>query len=137
MDASAEKRTANKFGRFDRKTHEFEEYSLGIAGAAPVVVRAETVDENGDTHLWAACVLGGSVADINLKTKKVTIHTEPSLESNAVEDAQDYADNVWISHVLQSTLGVVNPHTGNITEIAIPGAIANAPVSVPIFGGSG
>ena len=95
----------------DRKTHKIEEYQIPLSGVAPIVVRAETFDKNGDAHIWAACVLGGSVADINLRTKKITVHTEPDGPSNAVEDAQDYSDNVWISHLAKTTLGVLNPRT--------------------------
>lgn len=86
-----------------------------------MVVRAETIDDDGQAHLYAACVGGGSLADINLQTKEITVHAEPAPGSNTVEDAQDYADNVWATHILRNTLAVLNPKTGNFTEIVIPG----------------
>lgn len=86
-----------------------------------MVVRAETVDYKNQAHICAACVGGGSLADINFQMKEITVHVEPTPGSNTIEDAQDYADNVWATHFLRNTLAVLNPKTGDFTEIVIPG----------------
>ena len=128
---------ANKFGRFDRKTHKIDEYPISPGGEAPVVIRAEVVDKNGDAHIYAACSLASSVADINLRTKKITVHKEPAGPVAAEQAAKDYQDNVWIAHIPGALLGVLNPRTGNITEIVIPGSVASAPNGLALYGGTG
>lgn len=126
-----------KFSRFDRKTHKIEEYPLGLAGFAPIVVRSETFDENGDATIWVTCSGGGRVAGINLRTEKVTVIMEPSFASTAEQVAQDYNDNAWIAHALQNTIGVLNSRTGNITELRVPGTINGDSPNVIPYGGTG
>lgn len=126
-----------KVGRLDRGSGTIKEFAIPASAAGPVVVRAETRDRNtGDYLLWFASVIGGGVGSINERTGKVKFYAE-NVASNAVEVAQDYSNNIWISHVAQNTLGVYNPTYNNFTEIVMPGTVAATPVSVPVFGGSG
>ncbi|KAK4501100.1 hypothetical protein PRZ48_006906 [Zasmidium cellare] len=127
----------NKVGRLDRQTGKITEYPVPLSAANPVVMRAETQDpETGDYLLWFACVLGGGIASINQRTKAITFYSEFPI-TTAVEVAQDYSDNVWVSHVSSNTLGVYNPRYDNFTEIVMPGTVVPLPVSLPLFVGSG
>lgn len=129
--------TVNKVGRLDRQTGRIEEFSIPPNGAVPVVMRAETQDpETGDDLLWFASQAGGALCSINQRTKEILVYPENFL-STAQQVAQDYQDNVWISHTLQNTIGVFNPRFENFTEVIFPESIVAAPVGIPVFGGTG
>ena len=127
---------ADKVGRLDPKTKAIKEFHVPISGAGPIVMRAETKNAEGDYLLWFACTLGGALASVNERTGVVKVYPESAV-SNAVEVAQDYNNNVWISHIAMNTLGVFDTKLHNFTEIVMPGTIAPTPVSVPLYGGSG
>lgn len=128
---------ANKVARFDRGTKTFKEYSLPRGATQPLVVRAETPNTDGSTTLWMACTSSGSIAGINTKTGKFLNYKEPN-QPLTVEVGQDQKGNVWATHILQNTLGVLNPKTGNVSVVAEPNVIVNAPViSVPFYGETG
>ncbi|EME82256.1 uncharacterized protein MYCFIDRAFT_83884, partial [Pseudocercospora fijiensis CIRAD86] len=127
----------NKIGRLDRSTGKIGEWSVPLPnGASPVVMRAETQAPNGDYLLWFAAFTGSSLCSINQRTKQIVCYPE-NVASNAQQIAQDYHNNVWISHTLQNTLGVFNAKTKNFTEIIMPGTVAATPVSAPAYGGTG
>ena len=126
-----------KVGRLDRKTGRIQEFPVPPSATGPVVMRAETTDsKTGDKLLWFASVVGGGLGSINERTKEILFYPE-NVASNAVENAQDYQNNVWVSHLAQNTLGVFNPTKKNYTEIVMPGSVVGAPVGVPVYGGSG
>ncbi|USW51423.1 Putative WD40/YVTN repeat-like-containing domain superfamily [Septoria linicola] len=126
----------NKVGRLDRQTGRIKEYQIPLAGAGPVVIRGETLDPNGDYLLWFPSVIGGALCSINQRTGEILVYPE-NVASNAEQVAQDYSGNLWISHVVQNTLGVFNPKYKNFTEVIMPGTIVPGPVGLPVYGGTG
>ncbi|KAG9725311.1 NHL repeat-containing protein, partial [Aureobasidium melanogenum] len=113
---------ASKVGRLDRHTHELEEFDLPLDALQPLVMRAETVNQDGSSTLWFACTTSSSITGINTRTGAVTPYLEPNAPTETVEVAQDLKRNVWATHILQNTLGVLNPKTG---------------ITVPFYGETG
>lgn len=73
---------------------------------------------------------------INQRTKEIKVYPE-NVGANSQQVAQDYQDNLWVTHTVQNTLGVFNPKFRNFTEVVMPGSIVPGPVGVPTYGGSG
>ncbi|THV77725.1 soluble quino protein glucose dehydrogenase [Aureobasidium pullulans] len=129
---------ASKVGRLDRHTHEIEEFDLPLNALQPLVVRAETVNQDGSTTLWFACTTSSTISGINTRTGAISVYQEPNAPTETVEVAQDLKGNVWATHILQNTLGVLNPKTGNLSVVVEPSVILDTPgITVPFYGESG
>ncbi|KAG9712807.1 NHL repeat-containing protein, partial [Aureobasidium melanogenum] len=89
---------ASKVGRLDRHTHEIEEFDLPLDALQPLVMRAETVNQDGSSTLWFACTTSSSITGINTRTGAVTPYLEPNAPTETVEVAQDLKGNVWATH---------------------------------------
>ncbi|KAH0009330.1 NHL repeat-containing protein, partial [Aureobasidium melanogenum] len=129
---------ASKVGRLDRHTHEIEEFDLPLDALQPLVMRAETINQDGSSTLWFACTTSSSITGINTRTGAVTPYLEPNAPTETVEVAQDLKGNVWATHILQNTLGVLNPKTGNVSVVVEPDVILDTPgITVPFYGETG
>lgn len=123
--------TANRIARFDVEAQTFEEYDLDGC-VQPLVVRAAT-----DEMLWFACTTSSSIGGINVKTREVVNFPEPNAPTETVEVGQDQKGNVWATHILQNSLGVLNPRTGNVSVVVEPDALQGPGITVPFYGETG
>ncbi|THX88235.1 soluble quino protein glucose dehydrogenase [Aureobasidium pullulans] len=115
-----------------------EEFDLPLNALQPLVVRAETVNQDGSTTLWFACTTSSTISGINTRTGAISVYQEPNAPTETVEVAQDLKGNVWATHILQNTLGVLNPKTGNVSVVVEPSVILDTPgITVPFYGESG
>jgi len=128
---------ANKVGRLDRQTKEIEEYPLPFGASQPLVMRAETTNDDGSTTLWFACTTSSSIAGINTRTRQIVNYPEPNAPTETVEVAQDQQGNVWATHILQNSLGVLNPKTGIVSVVVEPNTLDTPGLSLPFYGETG
>ena len=103
-----------------------------LAGAMLVV------GYGGSTTLWFACTTSSSIGGINTRTRQMFNFPEPNAPTETVEVAQDQQGNVWATHILQNTLGVLNPRTGNVSVVVEPDVLFDTPgITVPFYGETG
>ena len=97
--------------RFEATDHHGEVWQKGP--------RRQAADKNGDTT-WATLSKGGSIAKIDIKTKKVTEYQLPHRYSFPYHLAVDKNHMVWVSGLNTDRLFKFNPFTEKWTEYVLP-----------------
>lgn len=118
-----------KIGRLDPKTGVITEYPVPASLLGPAVMRVETEGK----YLWFTATVGNALGRLTMATGEFMAFTNTNLASLPSEDTLDGDGNVWYSTMSQNILNQVDPSTGELTHIVVPGTIIPVPVSVPFY----
>lgn len=119
--------TGQKIGRLDPKTGTFREYPVPPGLLAPAVMRAETEGR----YLWFTAAVGNSVGRIDMTTGNMEAYPNSSPLSVPGVDTKDGQGNVWFSTFNTDELNKIDPKTGGISHVPMPGTLRPAPIGVP------
>lgn len=126
-----------KIGRLDPKTGEIKEYPLPIPSLlGPAVLRVQTEGK----YVWFTGALSNSIGRMNIYTGefKAYPNTAPlSAASVPSEITIDKSGTIWFCTWTQNIIHSLNPNTGAMEHITVPGTVVAAPVSVPFGFGVG
>lgn len=118
-----------KLGRFDPKTKSFTEYPVPVSLVTPAVIRVETENR----YIWFTSFVGNAMGRFDKRTGQFATYPNPLVGGLVAEDTLDKDGNIWFSSATQNVVSKLNPKTGGIEQIVMPGTTVVAPVSVPLY----